>query len=391
MKRLLLAGGGTGGHVYPLLAVLEALPEGTEVLYLGRGGSVEERLALAHGVPFWPMPAAAVRGMAPWRLVVNAGKVVAGVGSALRAMRRFAPDAVLVTGGYVSVPAALAARLLRRPLVVCLPDMEPGLAVRFLARLADRVTVSFPEVQSTLPRGKAVVTGYPVRAAFAVGDRASARARLGVAPDERLLVVMGGSSGARNINSAVLGCLPGLLEVAWVFHITGRLDYERVRAAARAALGEPGTDLAGAPAEQAVTCADGRYRIYSYVENEMADLLRAADLVVARAGAATLGEFPAAGVPSILVPGSFAGGHQALNATYLRDHGASVMVEDDRLASLLLPTVKELFENPQRLDGMAAAARRLANPQASRAVVAELQRAALGRSRNGRSGPPQEP
>jgi len=433
MKRLMLAGGGTGGHVYPLLAVLEALPAEMEVLYLGRGGSVEERLARAHGVPFSAMPAAAVRGMAPWRLVTNMVRVAAGVGSALRAMRRFRPDAVLVTGGYVSVPAAIAARLLGRPLVVCLPDVEPGLAVRALARLADRVTVSFPEVQRALPAGKAVVTGYPVRASFVNGDRAAARARLGVAPAERLLVVMGGSTGARNINNAVLGALPGLAELAKVFHITGRLDYERVRAAAEARLAgrtsagvgdgsegrDPGspepsslapgshqgaspqvTAHAGdglaegaqrAPANRPLTCADGRYRIYSYVENEMADLLRAADLVVARAGAATLGEFPAVGVPSILVPGSFAGGHQTLNATYLRDHGAAVIVDDDRLADALLPTVRELFESPQRLTEMAAAARRLANPQASRAIVAELQRAAQGRSRSGRSGPPQGP
>ncbi len=367
MKRLMLAGGGTGGHVYPLLAVLEALPEGTEVLYLGRRGSVEERLVQKHGVPFYPMPAAAVRGMAPWRVVANVGKVAGGVGQALAAMRRFKPDAVLVTGGYVSVPAALAAWLTRRPLVVCLPDMEPGLAVRFLARLADCVTVSFPEVQATLPRGTTVVTGYPVRRTFVVGDRAAARARLGVPPGEWLLVILGGSSGARNINSAVLGCLPGLLEATRVIHITGRLDYERVQAAA----------------EPARTCADGRYRIYSYVESEMADFLRAADLVVARAGAAALGEFPAIGVPSILVPGSFAGGHQTPNATYLRDHGASVMVEDDRLAERLLPTVRELLEDPQRLASMATAARRLAHPQATRAIVAELQRAAQVRSRNG--------
>ena len=395
MRRLLLAGGGTGGHVYPLLAVLETLPEATQVLYLGRAGSVEERLARAHGVPFSAMPAAAVRGMAPWRLLTNVGRVMAGVGSALRAMRRFEPDVVLVTGGYVSVPAAVAARLLGLPLVVCLPDMEPGLAVRALARLASRVTVSFPEVRRTLPAGKAVVTGYPVRAAFASGDRTAARRRLGVAPADRLLVVMGGSSGARNINSAVLRALPGLLEVARVFHITGRLDYERVRAAAEEALAgraggfeeANGGYIEGTVADPPITCADGRYRIYSYVENEMADLLRAADLVVARAGAATLGEFPAAGVPSILVPGNFAGGHQRLNATYLRDHGAAVIVEDDRLAEALLPTVRELFEHPQRLAEMAAAARRLANPQASRAIVAELQRAAQGRSRYGQSGP----
>ncbi len=387
MRRLLLAGGGTGGHVYPLLAVREALPEAVEVLYLGRRESTEERLAARHGVPFCPMPAAAMRGMGPLRAAANLGRVVGGVASALGAMRRFRPDAVLVTGGYVSVPAALAAWLTRRPLVVCLPDMEPGLAVRFLARLADRVTVSFPEVQHTLPAGKTAVTGYPVRRSFCQGERAVARERLGLAPGEPMLLVLGGSSGARNINSAVLASLGGLLELATVVHITGQVDYERVRAAAEATVGagavrEPPPQ--GGPERAAVTCAGGRYRIYSYVENGMADLMRAADLVLARAGAATLGELPAVGAPSILVPGTFAGGHQTLNATYLRDHGASVVVEDDRLAEELLPTVRALLADGQRLAAMAAAAARLANPLACQAIVDELQCAAQGRSRRGR-------
>jgi UDP-N-acetylglucosamine--N-acetylmuramyl-(pentapeptide) pyrophosphoryl-undecaprenol N-acetylglucosamine transferase len=382
MRRLLLAGGGTGGHVYPLLAVLEVLPEATEVLYLGRRDSVEERLATKHGVPFQPMPSAGVRGMAPWRVAANLARVTAGVGSALAAMRRFEPDAVLVTGGYVSVPPAMAAWLTRRPLVVCLPDMEPGLAVQFLARLADRVTVSFPEVQRTLPANKAVVTGYPVRRAFVEGDREAARARLGLRAGERLLVVLGGSSGARNINNAVLGCLTELVQVAKVLHITGNLDYERVLAAARAACPDVEPGRLGADGSP-LSCTDGQYRIYSYVEDGMADVLRAADLVVARAGAATLGEFPAVGVPSILVPGTFAGGHQRLNATYLRDHGASIVVEDDRLAEELLPTVRRLMADPQRLADMAAAAGRLAGRQASRAIVTELQHAAQGRSRSG--------
>ncbi len=358
-----MAGGGTGGHVYPLMAVLEALREshpGAEVHYLGRSQSIEERVAGGQGLTFCAIPAGGVRGLAPWRAAANLGKLAVGLARALRKVRSFQPDAVLVTGGYVSVPAVVAAWLARRPAVVCLPDMEPGLAVRLLARLAVAVTVSFDEVRAALPPEKAVVTGYPVRRAFFEGDRAGARQRLGIAPDARLLVVFGGSSGARSINEAVLASLPGLLELGQVIHLAGALDFERVRAA--------WLGLA--------TCARERYRIYSYVENEMADLLRAADLVVARAGAATLGEFPAAGVPSVLVPGSFAGGHQAPNATYLKDRGAAAVIADEDLREQLLPTVRGLMADPVRLAAMAAAAARLARPEACRTILAELERAA---------------
>jgi undecaprenyldiphospho-muramoylpentapeptide beta-N-acetylglucosaminyltransferase len=363
MRRLLVAGGGTGGHVYPLLAVLETLHEHegeVEVHYLGRSQSVEERLAREHNLEFRAIPAGGIRGLGPWRVVTNLSKLAVGLRGAVREVRDFGPDAVFVTGGYVSVPAALAAWLARRPVVVCLPDMAPGLAVRLLARLATSVTVSFEEVVPSLPANKAVVTGYPVRQALLRGDREQARRRLGIAASECMLVVLGGSSGARSINEAVLAALPDLLALAQVFHLTGTLDYERVRARR----------------EQLDTCVRQRCRIYSFVEEELADMLWAADLVVARAGAATLGEFPAVGVPSVLVPGRFAGGHQALNATYLKDRGAALVIEDDDLRERLLPTVRELLEDRERLAAMAEAARSLARPQACGAIVAELRRAA---------------
>ena len=366
MKRLLVAGGGTGGHVYPLLAVLETLREvdpGVEVLFLGGRGNIEERLAQQAGVPFSAVPVGAVVGQGPVRLAKNLVSLVGGVGSALGQVRRFAPDAVLVTGGYVSVPAAVAGWLARRPVVVCLPDMVPGLAVKALARLATAVTVSFPEVQQALPSGKAVVTGYPVRVVLERGNRAEARGRLGLTAEDRVVTVFGGSRGARSINNALLAALPEILPQACVLHVTGTGDYDRVRA----------------QWQTLETCVQGRYRIYSYVENEMADLLWAADLVVARAGAATLGEFPVAGVPSILVPYPYAGGHQRLNATYAMDRGAALMIEDEELGERLLPTISALLADPDRLNRMAQAARELAKPGACRAIVHELQRAAEAR------------
>ena len=349
--------------MYPLLAVLEevrASDGSTEVLFLGRSHSMEERLAREHGVPFAAISAGGVRGMAPWRALANLARVAAGVGTAAREMRRFQPEVVLVTGGYVSVPVGLASRLVRRPMVVLLPDAEPGLAVRLLGGLARRVTVSCEEAARSFPPGKGAVTGYPVRRMLVEGSREAARRRLGLALDERMLLVLGGSSGARNINSAVLGVLPELLGLARVYHLTGAQDYERVRSRWQALS----------------ACARERYRIYSYLESELADLLWAADLAVARAGAATLGEFPVAGLPGVLVPGTYAGGHQMRNATYLKDRGAAVIVEDGDLAERLLPTVRALLEDAPRLAVMAAAARRLARPEACQAIVAELRRIA---------------
>ncbi len=365
-ERLLVAGGGTGGHVYPLLAVLETLREvdpRVEVLFLGGHGNIEERLAREHGVPFSAVPVGAVVGQGPVRLAKNLVSLAKGIGSAMAEVRRFAPDVVLVTGGYVSVPAAVAGWLAGRPVVVCLPDMMPGLAVKGLARLATTVTVSFPEVQRTLPAGKTVVTGYPVRPLLEQGNRLDARDRLGLPAAESVVTVFGGSRGARTINDALLAGLSALLPQAHVLHVTGTLDYDRVRTRWQAL----------------DTCARERYRIYSYVENEMADLLWAADLVVARAGAATLGEFPVAGVPSILVPYPYAGGHQRLNATYLRDRGAALIVEDADLGEQLAPAINAVLADPQRLSQMAQAAKGLAKPGACRAIVRELQRAAESR------------
>ncbi len=359
----MISGGGTGGHVYPILAVVEAL--GSQIanrkfLYVGSRGGVEEGIVsrfAQEGVPFAAISAGGLRGLAPWTVARNLFKMTRGFAQSLRIVRDFSPDVVLVTGGYVCAPVATAAWLRRVPLLVLLPDLEPGLAVRALSRLAKRVAVSFPEVTKYFDQSKVVTTGYPVRAEFFTTDKAEARRAFSLEEGLKTVTVFGGSRGAHSINLALSQGLERLLEVCQIIHICGLTDAERVM--------ENGAQL---PAR-----LRSRYRAYSYLHDEMPSALAAADLAVARAGAATLGEFPALGLPSILVPYPYAGQHQELNADYLVSRGAAVKIADADLNRGLLPTILSLLSG-DALTNMSAQARALARPKAAQRIAQELQR-----------------
>jgi len=321
---------------------------------------VEEGIISREGLPFKAIPAGGLRGLAPWTTVANLAKLTVGFAQSLRLVRRFQPDAVLVTGGYVCVPVALAAKLLGVPVLIFLPDLEPGLAVRALSHLATRVVVSFPDAAKHFAEDKVVVAGYPVRAEFFAVNRAEARRSFGLDEDVKTITVFGGSRGAHSINLALSQCLEHLLEVCQVIHICGHLD-------------------AGWVMERRAQLPKrlrSRYRAYSYLHEEMPKALAAADLAVARAGAATLGEFPALGLPSILVPYPYAGRHQELNADYLVSRGAAVKIADAELEEKLLPTILELLDDEKALAEMGDRARALARPDAALRIAQELRRMA---------------
>ncbi len=364
--RLLVSGGGTGGHVYPILSVLAGFESPLTVLYVGRRGGLEEDLVARTAIPFHGLRmGGGLRGVPPWVAIGNAALMVGAIFEALRVVRAFRPQVVFVTGGFVCVPVVVAGWACRVPILVYLPDVEPGLAVRFLARFATRVAVTVEAARDHLPAGaeKVVVTGYPVRPDFWATDRATARARLGLEPAEPLLVVFGGSRGAHSINVAVGQSLADLVQLAVVIHVCGPEDeagFQNQRMALPAEVRE-------------------RYRPYGYLD-DMPQALAAADLVVSRAGAAVLGEYPAAGVPSVLIPYPYAGAHQARNANYLVQAGAAVLLENDRLrAGELLPTVKALLDDPARRAAMASAARRLARPDATGRLASLLTALAVTR------------
>lgn len=329
-----------------------------DLCWVGSAGGVEAGLSTRAGIAFEGIPAAGLRGKNPLALLGGLWSLVRGFRQARRLVADFRPDVLFVTGGYACVPVALAARLARVPLLIYLPDMRPGLAIRLLARLAARVAVTAAPAARHFRPAQAVVTGYPVRRELFERGRSEARARLGLSQEGEgrpLLLVFGGSQGARSINRALSQGLEKLLEVAHVVHISGQRDVEWAQARR---------------AELPAGLRD-HYHLHAYLHEEMVDALLAADLAVSRAGASTLGEFPAAGLPAVLVPYPYAGAHQWENATYLVEAGAAVAIDDADLAGALVPTALNLLSDAGRRAEMRRAAQSLAQPDAAR-HIAEL-------------------
>lgn len=355
--RVVLCGGGTGGHVYPALAVAAALSEmsgadGMEFLYIGTEAGPEAGLVKRAGLPFYAVKAAGIRGRTPVSMVVGISEMAVGAFQARRALADFRPQAVLTTGGYVSVPVAAAARLRNTPLVVYLPDVRPGWAVQYVSRLAGKVAVTSQQALSYLPAGKVVVTGYPVRPGFFELERSEARRRLGLGAEGLVLLVSGGSRGAHRLNQAVAERLPELLEHCSLLHVCGVDDEERMK------------ERAGSLPEGLVA----RYRLFPYMYDEMPLAMASSDLAVLRSGASVMGELPAAGLPAILVPYPHAGGHQRYNAQYMRRQGAVVVLEESDIHNLIALTLELLSDEPRR-QAMRARLSSLARPNAAREIA----------------------
>lgn len=319
---------------------------------------MEQALVERAGLTFEAIAALGLRGKNPFAAAQGLWALSQGYRQSRQIMRRFRPDVLFVTGGYVCVPVTLAARQAGVPVIIYLPDIEPGLAIKFLARFAAKVAVTAPEAQQFFKPGLTVVTGYPVRddlfsPSFQGGGwgevKAAARRQLGLRDDLPVLMVFGGSRGARSINQAVTKDLESYLQISQVVHVTGTLDEAWVLAR-RAEL---------SPELQT------RYHVSAYLHDEMVTALLAADLVISRAGASVLGEFPAAELPAILVPYPYAGAHQNRNAEYLARHQAAVVIKDAELSQRLKGTVIETITDQDKLRAMSRASARLAQPEAA--------------------------
>jgi UDP-N-acetylglucosamine--N-acetylmuramyl-(pentapeptide) pyrophosphoryl-undecaprenol N-acetylglucosamine transferase len=348
--RVIFAGGGTGGHVYPGLAVaqtLRRLRPDAQPLYAGTGDAEEARIVRAAGLRYTGVRSAGIRARSPLRAARGAALMALGVAQALRLILRFRPRAIFATGGYGTVPIAIAAAARRTPLVLFLPDVYPGWAVRFTARLATRLATTAEPALEFLPDEKTTVTGYPVRPEFFEIDRMQARPRVGLPPGVPVLLVTGASSGAVSLNSSFARHLPQFTTMAYVVHLTGRRDEARMLAYRERLR----------PAQQA------HYRVMGYTD-DMAALMASADLAISRAGASTLGELPAVGLPAVLVPLDLS--DQERNARFLESQGAAVVVRNDEDPARLLQEVQSLLSETERLAGMRRAMTALARPDAAR-------------------------
>ncbi len=367
----MVTGGGTGGHVTPALAVIQtlrAMGQGADwqpnFLYVGSAQGVEARLACEAGVPFVGVQSGKLRrarnplGLVSRRNLADMARVPVGIAQSLAAVRRFRPDVVLATGGYVSVPPVIAAGILHIPALIHEQTVQVGLANRIAARFAARIALSFEGALNDLPprlRKKAFVTGNPVREAVFGGDRGRAVERMGFAPEDDGLptvYVTGGAQGAHKINVALEETLPVLLAECRIVHQCGAQDWEHFQ-----------TVAAGLP-----TDLRHRYWVTGFVGEEIGDVYALADVIVGRSGAGTVTEAAALGKPAVFIPLVPTGGdEQTRNARRAADAGAAVIVPQEglsgeRLRAALLP----LLADSERRAAMGAAARTRARPQAAR-------------------------
>lgn len=353
--------------MYPALAVLSALGERAEVLWVGGQGGMERALVERAGIRFESIPAAGLHGVGLRSFPGNLARLAAGIPAASQILKRFDPDVLFFTGGYVGVPVSIAGR--GRPQAVFVPDVEPGLALRLISRFADLVTVSTKAAKAFYARGiRVLVTGYPTRPALEPIATTQAQAQLGLASNLPVLLVFGGSRGARSINEALWNCLPALLKNCQVLHVTGELDWPKI----------PQVE-----AELPIDLAE-RYRAHAYLHDEMALAMSAAKLVVSRAGAATMGEFPRFRLPAILVPYPHAWRYQRVNAAYLESAGGALIMPDEDLEESLFNRVSELLNDESSLKRMRSAMHSLDQPGAAERIAEAILTLANVRSeRNG--------
>ncbi len=338
--------------MYPALTVLEALElDEDQVLWVGGRGGMEEALVTRNKIPFTTIPAAGVHGVGLRKLPGNIWELIKGVVSSRRILKQFNPDLLFFTGGFIAFPMAVAA--LRQPSLLYVPDIEPGMALKALARFANRIALTAKPSTAYFPNpSKLTVTGYPVRPGLKDWDKQKALAYFDFDPGLPTITVAGGSKGARSINTALMNILPNLLEDMQVIHLAGHLDWEKIEAQAQKL-----------SPEQAK-----RYQAFPYL-HEMGAALAAPDLIVSRAGASILGEYPLFGLPAILVPYPHAWRYQQVNADYLAEQGAAVILRDEDLENDLYDQVHSLVSDPETLMRMGRAMAALARPDAAEKIA----------------------
>ncbi|MDD6381564.1 MAG: undecaprenyldiphospho-muramoylpentapeptide beta-N-acetylglucosaminyltransferase [Lachnospiraceae bacterium] len=308
MKKIVLTGGGTAGHVTPNIALLPALKEaGFEAEYIGSYNGIEKDLITKEGIPYHGISSGKLRRYFDWKNFSDPFRVIKGYGQARSLLKQIKPSIVFSKGGFVSVPVVLAAKSLHIPAILHESDMTPGLANKIAMKGAVKICCNFPETVKYLPEGKGVLTGSPIRQQLLHGDRQKALEFTGLKGDRHILLIIGGSLGSVFINNAVRGALDDLLQKFEIIHLCGK--------------GNLDPSLDG---------KDG-YVQYEYIGKELPDLFAAADLVISRAGANAICELLALHKPNILIPLSrnASRGDQILNAESFKKQGFSYVIEEE--------------------------------------------------------------
>lgn len=324
MKRILLTGGGTAGHVTPNIALLPRLRElGYDISYMGSYNGIEKKLIAEFQIPYYGISSGKLRRYFDPKNFSDPFKVLKGFGEAVHIIRDLHPDVVFSKGGFVSVPVVLAAKHCKVPCIIHESDMTPGLANKLAIPAAWKVCCNFPETLQYLPAEKAVLSGSPIRQELLHGDAAAAREFTGLSEDKPVILVMGGSLGAAAVNEAVRRILPTLLKSFHVIHLCGK--------------GKLDPSLSGLSG----------YVQYEYINEELKDLFALADIVISRAGANSICELLALHKPNLLIPLSAAAsrGDQILNARSFEHQGFSLVLEEEAITNeVLLQTIRKLYD-----------------------------------------------
>ena len=327
MKKIVLTGGGSAGHVTPNIALLPSLREaGYEITYMGSYDGIERRLVEDFGLPYVGIATGKFRRYLDLQNLTDPFRVIKGFGEARRFLKKYHPDVVFSKGGFVAVPVVRAAASLGIPCIIHESDMTPGLANKICIPVARKVCCNFPETLKLLPGDKAVLTGSPIRAELAQGNKLAGLDMCGFNANTPVVMVIGGSLGGANVNKAVRAALPSLLGDFQVVHLCGKDKVDNLL------LNTPG------------------YRQFEYVKAELKDLFAMADVVISRAGANAICELLALKKPNILIPlpASSSRGDQLLNARSFEAQGFSIVIgEDDLTTELLVDKVHELYFSRQ--------------------------------------------
>ena len=328
MKKIILTGGGTAGHVTPNIALLPGLREADfDITYIGSYNGIEKQLLKEQKIPYYGISSGKLRRYFDIKNFSDPLKVIKGFGQSIRLMRKLKPDIVFSKGGFVSVPVILAAKFCHIPSIIHESDLTPGLANKLAIPNAAKVCCNFPETLKYLPEDKAVLTGSPIRKELLSGNKENARKLCNFTNEKPVLFIVGGSSGSKFINDTIRGLLPELLKSYQIIHMCGKGNIE-----------------------ESLNRTVG-YKQFEYIGSELNDIFSLADLVISRAGANSICELLALHKPNILIPlsASASRGDQILNAQSFEKQGFSVVIEEEIITpDKLLNMIHETYKNRER-------------------------------------------